>query len=204
MDAFVTEPPELLDLTAERILDAALERFEAEGIRRSSVEAIATRAGVTRVTVYRRFPRKEKLVDAVVAREARRLIAAADERISAIPDADERAVEGFVILLKLVRGHALTRRLIAVEPQSVLPALTVDAGPVLALGTAYVAEQIRRAQDEGALPDYDPVPVAEVLVRFGHSALLAPHAALDLDDETAIRSFAAEHLAPILKRGGPG
>jgi AcrR family transcriptional regulator len=204
LDAFVTDPPELLDLTAERILDAALEQFEAEGIRRSSVEAVARRAGVTRVTVYRRFPRKEKLVDAVVAREARRLIAAADERISAIPDADERAVEGFVILLELVRGHALTRRLVAVEPESVLPALTVDAGPVLALGTAYVAEQIRRAQREGALPDYDPAPVAEVLVRFGHSALLAPHAVLDLDDETAVRRFAAEYLTPILKRGAPG
>ena len=31
-------------------------------------------------------------------------------------------------LLRLVRGHQLTRRLIALEPETVLPSLTIDAG----------------------------------------------------------------------------
>lgn len=200
MEQSVTEAPEELDLTTERILDAALEQFERAGIRGSSVEAVARRAGVTRVTVYRRFPRKEVLVDAVTAREARRMIAAADERIAEIADAEERVVEGFTFLLEQIRAHPLTRRLLAVEPGAVLPALTLDAGPVLATATAYVGEQIRRGQREGVFPDYDPEPVAELLVRFGHSTLLARRAVLDLDDEREVRRFAREHLTPILKR----
>ena len=192
---------EPLDLTAERILDAALEQFEAEGIRRSSVEAVARRAGVSRVTVYRRFPRKESLITAVAAREASRMIAATDEHITSIPDAETRTVEGFAFLLQRLREHALTRRLIAIEPQSVLSSLTVEAGPVLELATGYVAQQIRRGQEEGAFPAYDPEPVAELLARFAHSLVLTPRAAVALDDEAAVREFARDHVTPILKRG---
>ena len=201
---FVSEAErvESLDLTRERILDAALEQFEAEGIRRSSVEAVAQRAGVSRVTVYRRFPRKDQLVNAVAAREANRMIAATDEHITPIADAETRTVEGFAFLLQRLREHELTKRLIAIEPEGVLGSLTVDAGPVLELGTRYVAQQIRRGQEEGAFPLYDPEPVAELLVRFAHSLLLTPEATIALDDEDAVRAFARAHVTPILKRSG--
>lgn len=203
MSEFVTEVAEHegLDLTGERILDAALEQFEEEGIRRSSVEAVARRAGVSRITIYRRFPRKEALVNAVAAREARRMIAATDAHTTSIPDAEDRVAEAFAFLLHRLRDHALTRRLIAIEPESVLGSLTVEAGPVLALGVEYVAQQIRRGHEEGAFPQYDPEPVAELLVRFGHSMLLTPQASIDLESEESMRAFAREHIAPILKRG---
>jgi AcrR family transcriptional regulator len=194
------EEVEPLDITSERILDAALEQFEEEGIRRSSVEAVARRAGVSRVTVYRRFPRKESLVNAVAAREASRMIAATDAHITEISNAETRTVEGFAFLLQRLREHELTRRLIAIEPESVLGSLTVEAGPVLELGTRYVAQQIRRGQHEGAFPDYDPEPVAELLVRFAHSLVLTPRAAIELDGDEAIREFARAHVTPILKR----
>jgi AcrR family transcriptional regulator len=195
--------PEALDLTAERILDAALEQFVLSGIRRSSVADVAGRAGVTRVTVYRRFPRKDALVEAVVVRECRRTIAAVDARISPIAAAEERAVEGFVAMLGAVRTHPLVTRLLAVEPESLLRQLTIEGGRVIALGTAYVAEQIRRGQRDGELPAYDPEPVAEILARLAHSLLLTPHGVVPLTDEGAARRFAREYLAPILSRGSP-
>jgi AcrR family transcriptional regulator len=201
LDQVLSGAVEELDLTSERILDAALDQFEREGIRRSSVESVAQRAGVTRVTVYRRFPRKEALVSAVVVREVRRTIAEVDARTAPIADAEERTVEGFVVLLDRVRSHPLTQRLLAVEPEEILRVLTVDAGPVLALGTAYVATQIRRGQREGAFPAYDPEPVAEILARLAHSLLLTPKAVVELDDEAEARAFAREYLTPILARG---
>jgi AcrR family transcriptional regulator len=196
----VSDRLESLDPTTERVLDAALEQFARKGIRRSSVEAVAQRAGVSRITVYRRFPRKEALVEAVVLREVNRLIAEADERTAPIADAEARTIEGFVLLVGRIRDHPLTRRLLAVEPESLLRSLTLDAGPVIALGTEYIAGQIRRGQREGALADYEPEPVAEILARFAHSLLLTPDAAVDLGDEAAARRFAQAHLAPILRR----
>lgn len=198
------EREEQLDLTSERILDAALEQFELEGIRRSSVESVARRAGVTRVTVYRRFPRKDVLVGAVVAREARRLVAEVDARTSTVEDAEARAIESFVQLIGWFCDHALVRRLLATEPESVLRALTVDAGAVVAFGTAYVAEQIRRGQREGAFPAYDPEPVAEIFTRFIQSLILTPDTLGRLDDEAAAREFVSAHVAPMLRRAGDG
>ena len=54
--------------TRETILFAALELFLQRGIKKTSVEDVARRAGVTRVTVYRYFADKEALVRAAVLR----------------------------------------------------------------------------------------------------------------------------------------
>ncbi|MGW4950377.1 TetR/AcrR family transcriptional regulator [Streptomyces parvulus] len=47
----------------ERILDAAEELFQSEGIRRVSVQAIADRAETTKMAVYRHFATKDALVE---------------------------------------------------------------------------------------------------------------------------------------------
>ncbi|WP_320779238.1 helix-turn-helix domain-containing protein [Streptomyces sp. CRN 30] len=46
----------------ERILDAAEELFQSEGIRRVSVQAIAEKAATTKMAVYRHFETKDALV----------------------------------------------------------------------------------------------------------------------------------------------
>ncbi len=52
--------------TRERILDAAIAAFAANGFRGSSINSIARNAGVNDVTVYRYFPRKRQLYWAAV------------------------------------------------------------------------------------------------------------------------------------------
>jgi AcrR family transcriptional regulator len=51
-------------LTQEKIVLAALELFFDQGIKKTSIEEIAHRAGVTRITVYRYFADKRDLVRA--------------------------------------------------------------------------------------------------------------------------------------------
>ncbi|MFJ3088342.1 TetR/AcrR family transcriptional regulator [Streptomyces sp. NPDC086838] len=46
----------------ERILDAAEELFQCEGIRRVSVQAIAEKAATTKMAIYRHFETKDALV----------------------------------------------------------------------------------------------------------------------------------------------
>lgn len=51
-----------------RILDAAADVFFARGYGETSIEAIAARAGIGKLTLYRRFPGKAVLFNAVVMR----------------------------------------------------------------------------------------------------------------------------------------
>jgi AcrR family transcriptional regulator len=51
--------------TRERILEAGWAAVERAGYRPASVDAIAERAGVTRVTVYRHFPSRGQLLEAI-------------------------------------------------------------------------------------------------------------------------------------------
>lgn len=51
--------------TRQRILEAGWAEIEAGGYRPATIEAIAARAEVTRVTVYRHFPSRGELLEAI-------------------------------------------------------------------------------------------------------------------------------------------
>jgi AcrR family transcriptional regulator len=52
--------------TRQRLLDAAAESFQSLGYARTTTQAIATKAGVAEVTLFRHFGDKQKLFQAVV------------------------------------------------------------------------------------------------------------------------------------------
>ena len=84
----------------ERIADAALALFDARGFPQVTMAEIAVAAGVSRRTVYRRFPTKGHVVLAVPMRWLRvwdRAVAeATDEAPLAIAEAASRAVAAHI------------------------------------------------------------------------------------------------------------
>lgn len=194
----VLGPEEPVDGSTLRILDAALDAFADIGIRRATMDDVARRARLGRATVYRRFPHKQALVGAVLLREARAFLAEIDRKVARAGTPEDRLVEGFVAFVAGVRSNALLRRMLTLEPDTVLPALTVDGDGVIALGRGYAAELIRDDQRAGLLPRFDPEPVAELMVRIGHSLVLAPGTVIPIDEQDAARTFARRHLAPML------
>jgi AcrR family transcriptional regulator len=185
---------------ADRLLDAALEQFQHVGLRRCSMEDVARRAGVSRVTLYRRFPQKDKLVQAVLLREVQRLIAGTRAVMAALDSVEDRMIEAFVHVLRTTRTHPLLTRLLAVEPEDVLVFLTARAGPIVAIGSQFIADQIKASQRAKEIPVYDAKPVAEMLARLAHSLMLTPHGGLPLDTDAQVRAFARRCVAPLLLR----
>jgi len=200
----VIRASESKDAIVTRILIAAREQFETLGLHRSTIDDVARRAGLSRITIYRRFPTKNDLVTAVLLREARHAFGQINAAIELFATVEERVVEGFVITLRIARTHPLLTRLLALEPDVLLPHLTLRAGPLLAVYRTFLAEHIRRAQDRGALPAYDPNPIAELLVRLCQSFLLTPDGVIDLSTDRKTRAFARRFLAPIITGGGRG
>ena len=72
---------EAADRTSQRILDAALTEAAAVGLQRITVEDVVRRAGVSRMTAYRRYPRRDDLVEALVRRETQRFLGAVADAI---------------------------------------------------------------------------------------------------------------------------
>src|ERR1700710_3092844 len=68
----------------ERILAAAVEVFSISGAD-AGIDEIATKAGVGVGTVYRRFPTKEALVQAIVAQLLGDLVTVAKDALEAPP-----------------------------------------------------------------------------------------------------------------------
>lgn len=93
------------DALSEQILDAAREQFMTFGLRRSTVDDVAKRAKVSRVTVYRRIGNKDSLVSACLLREYRRFVSDVDEAVAALPTMEDRLVAGFVTVLRHIREH---------------------------------------------------------------------------------------------------
>ena len=201
-DALVREALETAtaesDPTAERILGGALALLEDFGLRRMTVEDVARRVRMSRVTIYRRFAGKDALVRAVLLRELRRFFAAIDERVSDIETTEDRLVEGFAFALQFLHDHKLLNRFLRTEPDLLLPYLTVDAGPVLDAARQFLAERLEQEIDEGRLAPLDVQVAGELLARLVLSFFLTSHSVVPLATPDEARRFARVYLAPAL------
>ena len=196
LDAAV-EPPD--DAISERVLDATLDLAAASGIRNLTMDDVARRAGVGRMTVYRRFGDKTRLVEALAVREGRRCLAELDAAARPDQPIADQVAEGFVTSVRLAREHPLLNRLARIEPESVLRALTADGGAMFALARAFLAERLRAAQKAGTLDRKVAVDeAAELLVRLSFSFALIEDSVLPLEDPDRARDVARRLIAPIL------
>lgn len=194
------EPP--TDEVSDRILDGALDLAAASGVRHLTMDEVARRARVGRMTVYRRFGDKGALVAALGAREGRRCLDELDAAAAADAPIAEQVAAGFATSLRLAREHPLLSRLARLEPESVLAALGEDGGALLTLAREYLAERLRASQRAGVLGPLAVEEAAELLVRLAISFVLIPDSALPLEDDERVERIARDLVAPILAPAG--
>jgi AcrR family transcriptional regulator len=178
---------------SDAILDAARSVFEQYGARRANVDDVATAAGVSRSTLYRRYPTKDALLGAVVVRE---LDAFFDEldRVAADLPPQEAVVECFVRGIAIMQQIPVLGRLAQTEPEVItgLP----GRGHLLLAHSDRIARTLRRA---GArMPEEDLLMASELLLRLATTYLLDPRGRLDLADEAAARDMAKRFLAGLV------
>jgi AcrR family transcriptional regulator len=114
------------EATRDRICAAAEELFMRDGYARTSVRAVAARAGVSEATVYLAFPAKPALLDATILRAIR-----------------ESGSEPLSELLSLPRGELLPRAAASTA------AVMVHAGRLIAIGesAALMDAELRPFRD---------------------------------------------------------
>lgn len=199
--AFDPESSRPDDAMSERVLDAALSLVAASGARNLTMDDVASRAGVGRMTVYRRFGGRQQVLDALAVRECRRCLASIAAALDPAKPVEERATELCVATLNVIREHPMLARLASVEPEALLHELNRDSSAVFRLVRGFLVAQIRAAQAEGELAEGDPAALAEIAVRLGASFVLMPDSAIVSDDEQQTRETVRRLLAPALSAG---
>ncbi|MEO6606755.1 MAG: helix-turn-helix domain-containing protein, partial [Aeromicrobium sp.] len=151
------------DVTATRILDGALAQGAAHGLDGFSLEAVARRAGVNRVTIYRRFGDREGLLAALAAREGWRMTEAVLTATSNLEDPTERLVEIFIVALNYVHEHPVLQRAATIEPEGLIAAGMAHDAALLRVGAALLADAISQAQADSTASTVDPYVAGETL-----------------------------------------
>lgn len=190
--------------TDARILEAALEQFVLTGVRKTSTDEIAHRAGVNRATLYRRLGTKEDVVRAAFLYEAARVLARIERAIDGIDDIEQYVVTFFTVTLREVRENHLLAQLLQADRDEILDSLTRGAGDVLTLASGFLAGKItevrtRTAEREGRPPRLDDIgDLSAVLARLTQSLMLTPDGppAAGTDEERL--RFARTFLVPLV------
>lgn len=208
VDPAALQLPDGVDELTERVLAAAFEQIAVTGWRRSTIDDVAKRAGLSRATVYRRFPNKKALTEAVVYAELRKYMAGVASRIEGrTMTLADRMAESSAYTVEFVLDHPLLRRLLETEPESILPALTMDAGPLIETfrefcATLWKTEIYGDATVSAEVAAHLRI-VAELHIRIALSLILTRQTAIGLDTAEQAQGFARDYLAPMLD-AGPG
>lgn len=149
-------------------LDAARESILAVGWSRTTLTDIARRAGLSRMTLYRRWPEMSALLGDLMAREWEGLVA-----LPAGKDARAALVDGVVATIRALRANELFTRIIELDPQMLLPYLLERPGRSQDHVLALITTAIEAGQADGGIRSGDPETLARAILLTAHGFTLS-------------------------------
>lgn len=152
------EPPsrELPDEVATAVRDSVL----AVGVRRTTLTDVARRAGVSRMTLYRLVPDIETLLLGVMTRDFAAMLGEIEVSVSRKRTARARLVALAVETARRLPDEPLFRRVLDVDPELVLPYLTVRLGSTQRLALATVRRAVMAGHADQSIRRGDPEVIA--------------------------------------------
>lgn len=190
--------PDEPDGTTSAVLDAAESLIRAVGLRRWSMEQVAEAAEVSRTSVYRRFPNRDLLVEAVLARELATVLGEARQAAAAEHTTEDAVAAAVVVCVDNLRG-SLVDDLLTTDPATILPLLTTRAGPLLELARVALSGVAREL--EPRMDERESSELAELVARLGLSFVLTRDTVLALDDRDGAIATVRGIIGLLL--GGP-
>jgi len=191
----VVPPSAVLDPADGALLDAAHACVMAVGMRRTTLTDVARRAGVSRMTVYRRFPDVTALLQSLMTREF--LAVLTDALDVDAPTARERLAVGAAGGVRGLSEHPLFSRLIDVDPEMMLPYAFHRYGAFQRAVLQVFAAEIRTGIREGSIREADPELLAVTLELMLRGAVLGART----EEITARRDAICDELGEMIDRG---
>ncbi|MGI9156879.1 MAG: TetR/AcrR family transcriptional regulator [Marmoricola sp.] len=148
----------------DAILDAAREALLAVGWRRTTLTDVARRAGVSRMTLYRRWPDMGGLLGDLMTREWAAAMTRVTQESHAGGSLLEQVKHGVVHVARAIRDDELFAKIIQVDPELLLPYLLERRGRSQELVLVLLEPLLREGQQRSEIRAGDPALLARTLL----------------------------------------
>lgn len=157
---------ETVDL-GDRILDAAASCVSDFGVQRVTVAEIARRAGVSRPTVYRRWPDTRAILASLLTGR----IVGAWRMAPTRGSGRDALVERIVEVAGRLRDDDLILDVLRSDPELAMVYITDRLGTSQQIVIDLVADELRKAQADNTVRAGDPRQLAAVVLLIAQSAI---------------------------------
>ncbi|MFJ3233901.1 TetR/AcrR family transcriptional regulator [Streptomyces sp. NPDC086787] len=185
---------------SDPVLDAVRDCVLAVGVRRTTLTDVARRAGVSRMTLYRRWPDVRSLVGDLMTREW--VDAATRAMPEPRPDLPARGqiVEGLVHGVEAFRAHPLFRKILDVDPELLLPYVLDRRGASQEALLELLASGLREGHADGSVRVDHPQRQSRSILLIVQSFTLSLRTMTDEDDPDLTPAAFLTELRNILER----
>jgi AcrR family transcriptional regulator len=179
----------------ERILDAAASCVLALGFERVTLAAIARKAGVSRPTVYRRWPDTRSILAALLTAR----ITGTWAQIPAAGTGREALVERVVAVAARLRHDEVIMEVLHRAPELAMVYIAERMGASQQVLLDAAANELRAAQDDGSVRPGDPRQLAAMCLLITQSSIQSAQMVQAILDEQALAAELAHALNGYLR-----
>ncbi|MEU6474782.1 helix-turn-helix domain-containing protein [Streptomyces massasporeus] len=182
------------------VLDAVRDCVLAVGVRRTTMTDVARRAGLSRMTLYRRWPDVRSLVGDLMTREW--IAVATGSMHESRPELGTRPplIDGLVAGVEAFRAHPLFQKIVDVDPELLLPYVLDRRGASQEALLELLAGALREGHADGSVREAPAERQARTVLLILQSFALSLRTMTDEDDaELTTAAFLAE-LRTVLER----
>jgi AcrR family transcriptional regulator len=183
----------------EAVLEAARACVLAVGVQRTTLTDVARRAGVSRMTIYRRWPDVRSLSSDLMTWQWSAVVEAT------APPEDGRPVRPILVAslvdcARSFREHPLFRKIVEVDPEVLLPYILERRGSSQDAMLQVLEKALRAGHKDGTVRPGDAVRQARAVLLIAQSFVLSAHTMADEDDPSRGAAMFDDELTQILER----
>jgi AcrR family transcriptional regulator len=145
------------------LLDAAMECVLAVGVRRTTLSDVARTAGVSRMTLYRRFPDVRGMLSALITREFGKILADANRIAAPEPTARGQLVVAAVHTIRGLAANPLMHAVIERDAEMLLPYIMERVGTSQRMTEEFLRAQLSVGHRDGSIRVADPAVQARTI-----------------------------------------
>ncbi|MDV3128035.1 TetR/AcrR family transcriptional regulator [Mycobacterium sp. 21AC1] len=180
---------------ADQILDAAASCVLAFGVERVTLAEIARRAGVSRPTVYRRFPDTRSILAALLTARIVRVL----DDVENTGSGREALVTRIVTVSQRLRRDEVIMAVLLSAPELAMVYIAERLGTSQQILIDAVAGELKLAQEHGSVREGDPRQLATMCLLITQSAVQSAQMVAPILDTDALATELTHSLNGYLK-----